>query len=128
MSMLRLNVTKEWFDMINSGIKKEEYREIKTYWVSRLFKADFGALDLREAHDYMKEGLRLAYKFPDGHFRTPRFSAIEFKNGYGKNAPTIHVVCESITIGEAKPEWSGNWKGKVFIINLGSIYRHENIP
>jgi hypothetical protein len=125
MSVLKLTIKKEWFDMINSGVKKEEYREIKPYWVSRLFKADFGSLDLKEAHDYMKEGLRLAYKFPNGHFTTPRFSTIEFKNGYAKDAPTIHVVCEGITIGEAKPEWSNNWQGKVFVIKLGDIYRND---
>lgn len=33
--MLVLPIKKKWFDMIASGEKKEEYREIKPYWTSR---------------------------------------------------------------------------------------------
>jgi hypothetical protein len=35
---LWLTLKKEWFDMIANGKKKEEYREIKPYWDSRLNK------------------------------------------------------------------------------------------
>jgi len=35
---LWLILKRKWFDMIASGIKKEEYREIKPYWNSRLNK------------------------------------------------------------------------------------------
>lgn len=30
----------KWFDMISSGIKTEEYREIKPYWAKRLDKGN----------------------------------------------------------------------------------------
>ena len=33
--MLTLPIKKKWFDMIKSGEKKEEYREIKQYWFTR---------------------------------------------------------------------------------------------
>jgi len=33
---LHLTLKKKWFDMIVSGEKKEEYREIKPYWSKRL--------------------------------------------------------------------------------------------
>ena len=33
---LHLTLKKKWFDMIASGEKKEEYREMKLYWTSRL--------------------------------------------------------------------------------------------
>ena len=33
---LHLTLTKNWFDLILSGKKKEEYREIKPYWEKRL--------------------------------------------------------------------------------------------
>ena len=36
--MLVLPIKKKWFDMILSGEKKEEYREIKPYYDSRLNK------------------------------------------------------------------------------------------
>ena len=38
MKSLHLTLCKKWFDMIKSGIKKEEYREIKPYWETRLRK------------------------------------------------------------------------------------------
>lgn len=34
--MLILPIKKKWFDMILSGEKKEEYREMKPYWETRL--------------------------------------------------------------------------------------------
>lgn len=34
--VLNLVVSKKWFDMIVSGAKNEEYREIKAYWIKRL--------------------------------------------------------------------------------------------
>ena len=35
--VLHLSVSKQWFDLISSGEKTEEYREIKEYWLGRLF-------------------------------------------------------------------------------------------
>ena len=37
MSTLKLTLKKKWFDMILSGDKVTEYRELKPYWVQRLF-------------------------------------------------------------------------------------------
>ena len=36
--MLTLPIKKKWFDMIVSGEKKEEYREIKPYYDSRFME------------------------------------------------------------------------------------------
>jgi len=38
MRILHLTLKKKWFDMIISGEKREEYREIKPYWNKRLNK------------------------------------------------------------------------------------------
>lgn len=51
------------------------------------------------------------------------YDLIEFKNGYGKNAPTILIECKGITTGLAVPELSDNWPGEVFIIKLGKIIK-----
>ena len=37
---LNLTIKKKWFDMINIGVKMEEYREIKPYWIKRLMVND----------------------------------------------------------------------------------------
>jgi len=38
MRILHLTLKKKWFDMIASGEKREEYRELKPYWHKRLTK------------------------------------------------------------------------------------------
>jgi len=101
MRNLTLNVKKKWFDMIAFGVKKEEYREIKKYWKDRLLEPVF-ILSFKE------------------------FDTVTFKNGYSKNAPTMVVEFKGIDIGNAVPEWSDNWQGKVFVIKLGKVITKHN--
>ena len=42
--MLHFVLKRKWFEMIESGVKTEEYRQAKRYWVTRIrneFKGDF---------------------------------------------------------------------------------------
>jgi len=99
MRILQLTLKKKWFDMIASGEKLEEYRTIKKHWETILY-------------DYY------------GKFNN--YDIIKFRNGYATNAPTMQVECKGISIGEAKPEWSDNWQGDVFIISLGKVISLKN--
>ena len=45
--ILTLTISKQWFDMIADGKKDEEYREIKPYWVARLFQNNSNIVDVR---------------------------------------------------------------------------------
>lgn len=101
MKVLHLTLKRKWFEMILSGQKKEEYREIKHYW-SKRFKHWTNHTDMLEEFDC-------------------EFTHVKFTNGYGKNAPTLLIEFNGIRIGKAKPEWSDNWQGDVFIITLGNI-------
>jgi len=116
MSTLKLTLKKKWFDMILSGEKKEEYREIKHYWMGRLTSAYFGQIggDIMDRHKVVSHNIK-------------SFDTIIFKNGYAANAPTIEIECLGIDVGEAAPRWSDNWEGDVFRIKLGKILRTENI-
>lgn len=109
MKALNLTLKKKWFDMILSGEKKEEYREIKPYWEERLCN---GISTYFSPNCINGIGYEVIFK---------KYNLIKFRNGYAKNAPTITVECLGIEIGEAKPNWSDNWKGDVFIIKLGNI-------
>lgn len=102
---LNLTLKKKWFDMILSGEKSEEYREIKDYWKTRLTN--------------QKKG----WARPESQWTFNEFDSIIFKNGYAKDAPTFEIECLGIKIGDAVPEWSDNWQGKVFIIKLGKIIK-----
>lgn len=116
---LHLTLKKKWFDMIASGEKKEEYREIKPYWVNRLTWHEHHeevscANSLKDALIADSES-----SYPGGVFTT-MYDTVTFRNGYSKNAPKITLELLFITYGNAKPEWSGEMSGKVFIIRLGS--------
>lgn len=91
---LHLTLKKKWFDMIASGEKKEEYREIKDYWTKRLLHTD---LSLNP------------------------YWLVQFRNGYSKDAPTITLVCKGISISEGNPKWGAVEFQKYFVIELGNI-------
>lgn len=104
MKNLTLNVKKKWFDMILSGEKKEEYREIKPLYQNKF------------------------YDYSDNPEPTIiHFDTITFLNGMKKITPKIVIECKGITIGKAIPEWSDDWQGKVFVIKLGNIIETKNI-
>lgn len=97
MSTLYLPLKKEWYKMIESGEKREEYREIKNYWKSRLMQYS------------LRYGVR-DYVFK--HLDEVRFS-------YGYTKKTITFKIDTITIGRGKPEWGAPTDRDVFIIKLG---------
>lgn len=96
---LFLPLKKEWYEMIESGIKTEEYREIKPYWVKRLVTADINDPTI----DWSK-------------WESYRFRCVKFSYGYTKR--TMTFKCKGIRIGKGRPEWGAPDK-EVFIIELG---------
>lgn len=85
MKILRLSLKKEWFNMIESGEKKEEYREIKDYWRVRLFRTGTPT-HVRFSYGYTK--------------RCMLFEIKQIHMGYGKKkwgAPDCEVYI--ITLG-----------------------------
>ena len=101
--VLHLNLKKKWFDMIASGEKKEEYREIKPHWIKRL--KDHSLTNPKAFQHY---------------------DVVCFRNGYQKDAPEMWVDFKGIRVGKAKSEWSDNWQGLVFIIELGRVLAKRN--
>jgi len=50
MRVLHLTLKKKWFDLIASGEKKEEYREVKQYWIKRLHNKEFDYVQFRNGY------------------------------------------------------------------------------
>ncbi len=48
--ILHLTLKKQWFDMIASGVKKEEYREIKPYWNKRFLNKKYDVICFRNGY------------------------------------------------------------------------------
>lgn len=101
--MLVLPIKRKWFDMILSGEKKEEYREIKPYYDSRFkdFIANLGNYKIFP----LKGGMGFLYTEP---------ITVIFRNGYSKNSPSIKCKVR-IKKGPGLPEW-GAEPGKVYYV------------
>lgn len=124
--VLTLAVSKEWFDMIVSGEKNEEYRVIKDFWMSRLllikdeeFK-DFDKYDklhIGKTFEMLIDTNTIKKKLNNGTMKFVPFSHVLFKNGYYDDSPKVEKEIESITIG--KPEKGlcpGKWLDHEFFI------------
>lgn len=94
--VLILVVSKEWFDMVVSGEKTEEYREIKPYWLNRITKDSYGDFSYVHTADGKIIDLTLGSNFHS------RYTHVLFINGYRKDSPRIEKEIESITIGKPK--------------------------
>lgn len=100
-STLRLPLKKQWYEMIESGIKTEEYREIKPYWTRRFIGMNQPLFSFR--YGYQQANVK-------------GYTHVKFSYGYTKRTMTFEI--KEITIGKGKLEW-GAPKGEVFIIKLG---------
>ena len=78
--MLTLPIKKKWFDMIRSGVKKEEYREIKPYYTTRIVN------ELRKSLE------------PEGQF------LVCLRNGYSLKSPELIARC-CVAEGPGREEW-----------------------
>ena len=90
MKNLRLNLKAVWYNLIESGEKKEEYREIKDYWTKRLTQED-------------------------GTF--VEYDTITFVYGYTKREMTFK--CTGIRVGQGNPAWGAPEDDDVYIISIG---------
>lgn len=62
MKILDLPLKAKWYEMIESGNKKEEYREIKKYWIGRLAKCG-GRNSYEKTGFYCKKGICFIDKY-----------------------------------------------------------------
>lgn len=102
--MLTLPIKKKWFDMIKSGEKKEEYREIKPYYTSRFYGR---AYEYNVKNGFIKECER-------------KYMTILLRNGYSKNSPSIKCEVE-ITTDYGKPEWGAEPDKEYYVLKILSV-------
>lgn len=102
-AILPLVLKGEWYDMIERGDKREEYRLLKDYWQKRIYNW-----------------------YPDMNGKYP---VVEFRHGYAKNArrmafsvPFVETVRDKTV--PHRPEWGEPGKPH-FIICLGSRVKLE---
>lgn len=113
--MLTLPIKKKWFDMIKSGKKKEEYREIKPYYDSR-----FKMFNSQSANNIFQSANLLI-----GEVNTyEHCQDIIFRNGYSKTSPKIKckVNCRK---DYGKPEWGAEPNKMYYVLKILSIEEVE---
>lgn len=109
MRILHLTLKKKWFDMITSGEKKEEYRELKAYWAKRLTDG---------IEQYWTSFISSGVGY---HVKWKQFDAVRFQHGYAKNAPNITFKIDGLTIDKGRTKWGAEPRKEYFVIKLGDI-------
>lgn len=104
--MLVLPIKKKWFDMIASGEKKEEYREIKPYYGNRFRK-------------YMPRHTEFKNEYIAAEF------FVIFRNGYNYNSPSVKCRCV-VDIGKGKEEWGAEQGRTYFVLKILEILEIRN--
>ena len=94
--VLKLVVSKQWFDMIASGEKTEEYREIKGYWVRRLFDISNMNVDADTYAWALQENIIISRE-SFFEYQSKGFTHVLFINGYG-DKPRVEKEIEWIDI------------------------------
>lgn len=87
---LHLILKKKWYNMIESGEKKEEYREIKPFWQKRLQMPNL--------------------------FDLVHYDTVTFHYGYSNRTMTFKI--KDIVIAEGKSEWGAEPGKKYFVIKI----------
>lgn len=102
--VLNLSLTKEWYEKVASGEKTDEYREIKPYWVVRLYKNNNNIVDVQYLASCFAGRTDLLKGYIDAQRITPKpYTHVRFTNGYPKGGePYIEKEIVSITIGKPK--------------------------
>lgn len=127
MVTLQLTLKRQWFDLIQSGEKLEEYREIKDYWCQRLLTSkeeiEWGAWEEMindwQSPFHRHNGPEELMKYFGVSFKN--FDFVHFRNGYQKNAPKMTLKIKGISTGAGKPEWGAEPGKFYFVIKLGEV-------
>lgn len=101
--VLQLTISKQWFDMIVANEKKEEYREIKPFWIARLLQNNNNIFDVKYIAYCLTGRTDLLKKYIDAQrIVFKHFTHVLFINGYRKDSPHIEKEIISITISKPK--------------------------
>lgn len=112
---LYLSLKKEWYNLIDDGVKTEEYREIKPYWVKRLLALKNEKIDAANVED-ITNNIKELGDIPTDMCVVP-YTDVCFSYGYTKKRMTFKI--DGISISNGKTEWGAPEQDKVFVIKLG---------
>lgn len=101
MNTLKLVLKKKWYDMIASGEKKEEYRDLTNYYRTRL-----------------ESGWEEPYRWRE-------YDGVTFYLGYRANRPSMSFKLDGIRIGTGRREWGAEPGKEYYVIQLGERVKED---
>ena len=133
--VLVLSLKSQWFEMIKSGEKREEYRELNAYWLSRFCHIKkYKAQAILRAQAVLLEPKTIICSFNSVLKDIPieqyiyllleqnfDYEEIEFTLGYpSKDDSERRMIkkIKSIRIDEGKEEWGAEKGKKYFVISF----------
>ena len=102
--VLRLILKRKWYNLIAIGAKREEYREIKEYWLKRLFD--------------VQSPMIAKYSFGDVGLTPKDYTHVQFHLGYKKDAPTMEFQITDIDIDKGNEKMGAPIDKDVIIIKF----------
>ena len=114
---LQMALKTKWFDMTESGLKKEDYREINHYWIKRLMTKKYNSI-----YPIEQDAINGLLKHIDANYLVKNHSKPFTMNvmtlGYPSKSDTskfLHYEHAGIEIREGNPEW-GAEPGKLYFV------------
>ena len=127
---LQLSLKKQWFEMTKQGIKKEDYREINSYWANRLLIYS-NKLNANRQYWEILDGVTrenwlkcISNSISIGKIVFNHYDYNTMTLGYPKSTDSSRILKlehKGIEIGYGKPEWGAEPNKLYFIIKHGEI-------
>ena len=117
---LHLVLKRKWWDMIASGEKMEEYREVCHYWATRLLDEQYRWYS--QNIDYPNDFIDwMCFRLTNNDIAFRSYENVCFHLGYTNNTMIFNIVKMFIGIGteSCKEEWGAEPNKHYFIIKLG---------
>lgn len=126
MKILRLPIKGKWLNMIDAGIKTDEYREIKRHYISRFFENKLGRESIGGSalYDLFEMSLQctddIESEANDFGQRIKEYDAVELIAGYSRTAKRSLYEFKGLSVGRGRVAWGAPADKNVFRIHLGN--------
>ena len=122
---LQLSLKREWFEMTNSGIKTEDYREITPYWCNRLVLLDGEAKskDWWYYNFFQGRSIQKTIWSIMGNTYFKNFKTNTITLGYPKKGDKERMLIlahEGIEIRKGNPKWGAEPNKLYFVLKHGN--------
>ena len=112
--ILHLVLKRKWWDMIASGEKKEEYRDLSAYWIKRLC---FTRIDNPYVYCVMEKCCMECFNEAGEDYCAFPFDVVTFHLGYTNTTMTFEN--NGIEINYGCEDWGAEPDKLYFVIKLG---------